>query len=256
MAIGPVSRKTSMNLAMRKVVQKYKGCKACPLYKKAKSYVFFRGTSPCEVLFIGEAPGADEDMVGQPFIGKSGDLLDRWIAESIDATLQMILKTLDGGIRYANGHAYSYGIINQVLCRPVDADGGNGVPKKEEVAACSPRLAEQVKACNPSLIVFLGREAARNIILPESLASIPRVELQHPAYVLRNGGVGTLTYDQNLLKLVNGIEAHLYGQEESIPPVSPKASRKKVVHKKVSVKVAKKVHKKAFSRPVKRSKKA
>lgn len=232
-----------MNLAMRKVVRKYKGCTDCILHKKAHSYVFFRGSSPCQVLFIGEAPGPDEDMVGQPFIGRSGELLDRWIEDSLEHTKFMILSgQADEDLRIKEGSIYSYGITNLVCCKPIDKEGKIRAPSKEEADACNPRLVATIKACNPKLLVFLGRESAKNAVLPEPLASLPRVELQHPAYILRQGGVGTLSYDQNLLKLVEGLETYLYGEEEtesssnsSQAPRSKKAGRK-VVRKKTASK--------------------
>jgi DNA polymerase len=73
-------------MTLLNVIDRYRNCTACPLHETAHEKVFFRGCVPCEVLFIGEAPGNDEDLYGEPFIGRAGKTLDSLILESSEET--------------------------------------------------------------------------------------------------------------------------------------------------------------------------
>jgi DNA polymerase len=126
-------------------------------------------------LIIGEAPGADEDRLGEPFVGQAGKLLDAMLA-AID------LKRGD--------NVY---IGNSVKCRPPN----NRTPEPEETATCWPFLARQIELIKPKLIVALGRPAAQTLLQSEvKIASsrgrlfdyrgIPVIVTYHPAYLLRN----------------------------------------------------------------------
>lgn len=189
-----------------RIVKSWRGCTDCPAHKTAHVKVFFRGTAPSDVVFLGEAPGNDEDMYGEPFIGPAGRLLDRWIEDSQFEILMGHFKDVP---------PYTYGILNILACRPCDEHGKIRQPTDDEAKACSPRVAEMLRACNPKMIVLLGQVAKKHHKIPPDLAHIPVIELQHPAYVLRKGGVGSYPYDSNLIRLTEALEAHLYGQEES-----------------------------------------
>jgi DNA polymerase len=126
-------------------------------------------------LFVGEGPGADEDELGEPFVGQAGKLLDSML----------------GAIGCARGREVY--IANVVKCRPP----GNRTPTHEEAAACAPYLDRQVDLIGPKLIVALGKTAATRLLATEaSLASlrgkvhryrgIPVVVTYHPAYLLRS----------------------------------------------------------------------
>lgn len=206
-----------MNKELRAVIKKYDGCTRCPLHARAHNYVWYRGDSPCDVLFIGEAPGKDEDLVGQPFVGRAGDVLNEWLQDSW-------VRLLDDGIvggQISEAIPFTAGITNVVRCIPWMPDKSKiRAPSKAEAAACSPILQETILAANPRLIILLGREAEKHHKIPEALAHIPVVHIKHPAGVLREGGIGSLSYDQNLLLLVDALEQHLY-------PESIDASKKK-----------------------------
>lgn len=194
-----------MNKALKKVIKTYKDCTACPLHKTARTHVFYRESDDKpetpDVLFIGEAPGNTESLIGEPFVGKAGELLNEWIGESADETRFL----------------YSFGITNIVCCRPLDSETGKiRPPSKDEAKACSDRLTEMLEVLRPKVIILLGKVAASHYKMPGSLVGTPVLELQHPAYILRNGGYGSLTYTQNLVKLVDFLEANLYGQEASL----------------------------------------
>jgi DNA polymerase len=148
------------------------GCKLCPLHKTRNNVVWHRGTTVenVDILFIGEAPGRDEDLAGKPFVGKAGKLLDKWIEEA----------------ELAN-----YAIINIVKCRPPN----NRKPLKSEIDACLPYLIKQLQDMHPKLIVALGatpssvlinrKEVVENIgkIFKSKYGTI--IIFPHPAYVAR-----------------------------------------------------------------------
>ncbi len=149
-------------------------CTACGLYAKRKQTVFGVGDEQADWLFVGEAPGADEDEQGEPFVGQAGQLLDNMLAA-------IELK------RGANVY-----IANIVKCRPP----GNRNPQQEEAQACSHYLQRQIELIQPKLIVALGKVAAVNLLGRDAtIASlrgqvhdyrnIPLIITYHPAYLLR-----------------------------------------------------------------------
>ncbi len=152
------------------------GCAACPLAATRHNVVFGVGDTRADVMFIGEGPGENEDLQGEPFVGRAGQLLDKMLA-AID------LSRTGGGIY----------ITNIVKCRPP----GNRDPKPEEQDACIGYLREQVQLIEPRLIVCLGRIAAQRLIDPGFKVTrqhgqwFQKGELwmmgtYHPAALLRN----------------------------------------------------------------------
>jgi DNA polymerase len=152
-------------------------CTKCPLAKGRTQVVFGVGSAQAELLFIGEGPGREEDLAGEPFVGRSGKLLDRLMAEEIGLT-----------------RAQCY-IANVVKCRPPN----NRDPAPKEIAACRPYLDEQIDLIDPSVIVTLGNFSTK--LLLETTQGIRALRGQafergrarivptyHPAYVLRAGG--------------------------------------------------------------------
>lgn len=215
-----------MNKDLRKLIKAWHDCARCPLGAdpRVKRHVFYRGEAPCDVLFIGEAPGKDENLVGLPFIGYAGDTLDALIEAAADEI---------NGYTHSDPSevlpipvTFTYGITNVICCMPLNEDGKIRAPKPKEAKTCNPRLVKTIEIASPKLIVLLGKTAVTNFSVPDSLSHIPVLELQHPAYINYNGGVGSITYDQNLVRLVAGLESKLYGEEES--------SQKKRVKKKAS----------------------
>ncbi|BBP04981.1 uracil-DNA glycosylase [Sulfuriferula plumbiphila] len=150
-------------------------CTACPLYATRTQGVLGVGDIHADWLFVGEAPGAEEDAQGEPFVGAAGKLLDAMLA----------------AIRLKRGdNVY---IANVLKSRPP----GNRNPKPEEIAACLPYLVRQVQLIQPRLIVALGRFAAHSLLNTDASISslrgqvhhyhgIPLIVTYHPAYLLRN----------------------------------------------------------------------
>jgi len=151
-------------------------CTRCELHTQRTQTVFGTGDPDADLLIIGEAPGADEDRRGEPFVGRAGQLLNSMLH----------------AIGIAREKAY---IANILKCRPP----GNRDPKPEEVAMCGDYLAAQVELIAPKAILALGRVAAQNL-LDESTPigkmrgrrytyghrEIPVVVTYHPAYLLRS----------------------------------------------------------------------
>jgi len=151
-----------------------RACRACGLCAQRKQAVFGVGAEAAPWLFVGEGPGADEDELGDPFVGQAGKLLDAMLA----------------AIGLARGREVY--IANVVKCRPP----GNRTPAPEEAQACAPFLDRQIELLGPRLIVALGKTAATRLLGTEaSLASLrgrahryrgtPVVVTYHPAYLLR-----------------------------------------------------------------------
>ena len=149
------------------------GCKRCKLARERTHLVFGEGNPRACFMLIGEAPGREEDQVGRPFVGRAGKLLDQMLA----------------AIKLSRAELY---ITNVVKCRPP----GNRTPEPDEIEACLPFLAQQIKLIRPRLICTLGLTAAQAVLSTSaSLASL-RGEVHqleetkvvvtfHPAYLLR-----------------------------------------------------------------------
>ncbi len=151
------------------------GCSACPLHKTRNKTVFGVGDEQANWLFVGEGPGADEDVKGEPFVGQAGKLLDNMLAA---------IKLKRGENVY---------IANVVKCRPPN----NRNPEAAEVAQCEPYLQRQIALIQPKLIIALGKVAAVNLLKHEaSVISMrgkvhayrgtPMIVTYHPAYLLRS----------------------------------------------------------------------
>lgn len=160
------------------------GCTACGLCRSRTQSVFGVGHPQARVMVIGEAPGEQEDRQGEPFVGKSGQLLDRML-EALDLS-----RTATGEAeRDAQRQVF---IANVLKCRPPL----NRNPTPEEVALCEPYLRRQVALVRPRLILALGRFAIESVLQTteavgrlrgrvHDYAGVPVVVSYHPAYLLR-----------------------------------------------------------------------
>ena len=135
-------------------------CNKCELGATRTTLVFGVGNEKAEVLFIGEGPGEQEDLKGEPFVGRSGQLLDKYL----DAI---------GLDRRKNIY-----IANMVKCRPPH----NRDPKPEEQSACISWLREQVRLMRPKIIVCVGRISAQRLLGPDF-----KVTKQHGEFIEKNG---------------------------------------------------------------------
>lgn len=154
------------------------GCVACPLSRTRTNVVFGVGDESAELMLVGEAPGRAEDLQGEPFVGRSGKLLDRLLDEEL-------------GIDRSSCY-----IANVIKCRPPD----NRDPLPLEVATCRHFLDSQVALIDPRVVITLGNFAMRALLQTKSGVSAMRgrehdfagrvlVPTYHPAAALRSGGV-------------------------------------------------------------------
>ena len=167
-----------------------KSCTLCPLHKTRTQGVFGVGNRNAQLMVIGEAPGADEDRQGEPFVGRAGQLLNS------------MLKA----IGLPREHVF---IANILKSRPPN----NRDPKPEEVQACIPYLFRQIELVNPKLILCVGRIAAQTLLetdtpigklrgqLHRIAGNRPMVVTYHPAYLLRSPGEKRKSWADLLLAL-------------------------------------------------------
>jgi DNA polymerase len=152
-------------------------CIKCPLHKTRTHTVPGEGNPQARLVFVGEAPGEDEDMQGRPFVGRAGQLL----TQMIEAEKSLGLKRSD------------VFICNVLKCRPP----GNRNPQPDEIACCEPYLKAQLAIIQPNLICALGTFAAQTLLRTETKIShlrgkfytyegIPLLPTFHPSYLLRN----------------------------------------------------------------------
>ena len=155
--------------SFQKHKQRWINCTRCELCKKRKRVVLARGKLPSPILFIGEAPGASEDVIGKPFCGPAGKMLNHIIKSSLDGQ-------------------WDYAITNLVACIPKDSRGNKiHEPSERCIRACAPRLSEMYDLCDPSLVVRLGKLPAKYGDPPYEHQNIPKIDLIHPAAILRMG---------------------------------------------------------------------
>ena len=147
-------------------------CTRCPLHTTRTNVVFGQGVPTAEVLFVGEGPGQSEDEQGLPFVGRSGQLLDKYrFAIDLDR----------------NQNCY---IANIVKCRPPQ----NRDPLPAESEACMPWLREQFRILQPKIVVCLGRIAAQRLIAPEF-----RITRDHGTWTARDGVLYSAMYHPSAL---------------------------------------------------------
>ncbi len=154
------------------------GCVRCGLHRTRTQTVFGVGAPDARLMIIGEAPGADEDRMGEPFVGRAGRLLNAML----------------GAVGLARGSVY---IANIIKCRPPK----NRDPKPDETACCAPYLERQIELVRPKVILAVGRVAAQKLlgtntaigrlrgqVHREPVSGTPVLVTYHPAYLLRSPG--------------------------------------------------------------------
>ncbi len=159
-------------------------CTECDHLVRSRTHVVFGvGNPQADLMFIGEAPGADEDAEGEPFVGKAGQLLTK------------IIQTMG----FTRDRVY---IANVLKCRPdlPPGESGNRKPKPAEMATCFPWLGEQIRLIQPKVLVALGATATEGLLREKqpmrdlrgqwlTYEGIPTIVTYHPAYLLRNQSI-------------------------------------------------------------------
>lgn len=159
-----------------RLIRKIMSCQACPLFKGRTQAVPGEGNRQARLMFVGEAPGRDEDLQGRPFVGRAGQLLTKIIQ----------------AMGFSRDEVY---IANVIKCRPPE----NRTPRPDEVKACSPYLLRQIELIKPRVIVALGKVATDFLLQSSKSMSelrgnfgefqgIPVMPTFHPSYLVRNEG--------------------------------------------------------------------
>lgn len=162
------------SMTLEEVQEELGDCQRCKLCSGRKNIVFGVGNPKADLVFVGEGPGQEEDIQGEPFVGRAG---------------QLLTKIIEDGMKLRRPDVY---ICNIVKCRPP----GNRDPEKDEIGACSPFLIKQLHAIKPKVVVALGKPAAstllgRNVpIMRErgtwhTFEGIKLMLTYHPSFVLR-----------------------------------------------------------------------
>ncbi len=170
--------------SMESLKNRILNCQKCDLYKTRKNPIFGEGNYRAPIFIIGEAPGREEDLVGRPFIGKSGQLLD---------------KILEACNFNRTDHVF---ISNIVRCRPPE----NRVPTIREAELCMPYLMEQIELVNPKILVLLGATALKYMAGADHRITKERgtwleingrlaMPVYHPAALLRDPSLKRDTWD-------------------------------------------------------------
>lgn len=172
-------------------------CTVCPLAKTRTTVVFGAGARDAALMFVGEAPGEQEDRTGTPFVGRSGALLTRLI-EGVGLTREEVY------------------IANVVKCRPP----GNRNPRPEEIAACRPFLDQQIELLDPQVVVPLGNVATRLLLATREGITKLRgrpfpyrgysmiVPTLHPAAVLRGGAPAFARAEEDFRVIRAALDSH------------------------------------------------
>jgi uracil-DNA glycosylase len=166
-------------------------CRRCKLWSGRTHLVFGVGNPQAKLMFIGEGPGRDEDLQGEPFVGRAGQLLTDIITKGM-------------GLRREDVY-----IANVVKCRPPE----NRNPEPDEVASCEPFLKKQIDLVRPEIIIALGKFAVQALLQTKapitklrghwhSYHGIKLMPTFHPAYLLRNPGDKKLVW-QDIKKVIN-----------------------------------------------------
>ena len=180
----------NMNLSnLYKLELEAKNCHACSLSNTRNNVVFGKGSQKAKILIIGEAPGKDEDLSGEPFVGRAGKLLNE------------ILFSM----KLSRDNIY---ITNTVKCRPPE----NRNPNRDEINSCSRFMDSQISLISPNIIILLGKVAAERLMnTSEPMSSlrgkvhyykntdIPMLVFYHPAYLLRSPSEKSKVWNDILL---------------------------------------------------------
>ena len=183
-------KKADKAVTLEELKNKYANCQRCSLGRGRKHLVFGEGNHRAKLVFVGEAPGREEDLQGYPFVGRAGRLLDK-ILEAI-------------GLQRADIY-----ITNILKCRPPN----NRNPNPGEISTCQQILWEQLEVMRPKLICALGKFAAQTLLNSQErignmrgqwfdLKGIKLLVTYHPAYLLRNPGDKRLVWE-DMKKLKN-----------------------------------------------------
>ena len=195
-------------------------CRKCQIGFDRRNNVYGEGDPCARLMLVGEGPGETEDLLGRPFVGRAGELLDKMLA-AIDLPREDVY------------------ICNTVKCRPTLHEGGklrNRAPTPHEMANCRPYLDEQIAIIQPAVILALGAPAAKSFLGSdfgitrgrgrwyEGPGGIPLMVTFHPAYVLRQGGMALTETKRQVWSDLKMVRAKLDELAAAAPAEDPAAA--------------------------------
>lgn len=188
-------------------------CRKCQIGYERRNNVYGEGDPCARLMVVGEGPGETEDLLGRPFVGRAGELLDKMLL-AIDLPREEVY------------------ICNTVKCRPTFHEGGkrrNRAPTPAEMAACRPYLEEQIELVAPEVLLAMGAPAAKSFLGAdfgitkgrgrwyEGPSGIPLMVTFHPAYVLRQGGTALTETKRQVWSDLKQVRARL----DAVPRLQP-----------------------------------
>jgi uracil-DNA glycosylase family 4 len=179
-------------------VRKWHRCGSCALSAHRSAVCHLRGSLPCRILYVGEAPGEAEDIFGYPFIGPAGKLLDSWLSDSRLSGIPSAFTNIVGCIPYKGG-----------------ADDKS--PPKKAIKACEDRLVAIIRMAQPSTIVAVGAIAEANLPVLSAIYAVHEggrnpsiIKIPHPASVLKSKGANQAVLAQKAMLTLEKL-AEKYG---------------------------------------------
>lgn len=160
-------------------VLEWKDCQRCDYHEKRRVVVLGKGVLPCDVLFLGEAPGKSENLIGQPFVGPAGHLLDKMVKVAEQSRFDTFEE-------YNEAPSVRFAYTNLVGCIPLGEDGDKvAEPEPFSINACRNRVAQVYEMAQPKLVVCVGSLPAKWLdkVIPHRDAK--RLDILHPAFILR-----------------------------------------------------------------------
>jgi len=203
---GEIAETAETADALAELARQVAQCTRCPLSETRKQTVFGAGSPRARLVFVGEAPGQQEDLCGEPFVGAAG---------------QFLTRVIEGGFKMRREDVF---ICNVLKCRPP----GNRDPRADEIAECEPYLVRQIELIAPSVICALGGHAAKTLLRTSesttrlrgkwhSYHGIPLRVTYHPSYVIRSRDVPE-KFKENRRKVWEDVQAILELLERDEPP--------------------------------------
>lgn len=149
-------------------VQRWENCTKCELHETRDKIVLSRGKIPADVVMVGEAPGESENLIGSPFIGPAGKLLDFIVAQAVPTELRIAFTNL-------------------VCCIPRNEEEGGKLkePPDNAISKCEPRLMEFIELCKPKYLISVGKLATKYLRHERVKDLVNYGAISHPAYILR-----------------------------------------------------------------------
>ena len=174
-------KNSKISKALQAHILKYQDCALCPISQWTSSKIFYRGSNKPRYLFVGEAPGDQEDCFGEPFVGPSG-------------------KYLMNILKEAEVDENQCGFTNTLICTPYNSWARTTIetPTQDQMKCCRPRLKDLIGILSPEIVIAVGDKAKQSL---SKFSWLDYVYIPHPAYLLRLGSLQMLNHKRVVLFL-------------------------------------------------------